>query len=264
MDDPLKKYVQENREAFDRLEPSHAVLARLRSQLKPGPTAKKGIFKNNTQRAWLAAASVLLALTITYTLYRAGKTPNPQTNQVAQQVAPPMAKDTEPLAEPTVEKQETMPSVVKNTRPQKPKRSTPSEPEALASLPPTLFAQLTDSNSASARLAAILEIERSGQMDSGVVALLAHSMNHDSNSNVRMAALDLLGKHAHDPHITELFIASLGAQDNPFVQLGLIHFLKQVDNQQVDETLYALADNPNTFIAVKDEAYAALLYQNKL
>ena len=265
MDDPLKKYVKENRDAFDQLEPSEAVLHRLRGQLKQEPIVKAGFFEKHRQRAWLVAASLLLGLAITYTLYRAGETPNPESHQMAQQATAPVSKDTTPSTEPIVEEEtEVTPSVERETQRQKPATPALPEPEVSASLPAALYAQLADSSSASTRLAAILEIERSGYMDDEVVGLLSSAMNQDDNSNVRIAALDLLGSYAHDPHVTELFIASLATQDDPFVQLGLIHFLKQIDNQEVDESLFALANNPGTFVAVKDEAYMALLNQNKL
>ena len=264
MDDPLKKYVQENRDSFDQLEPSEAVLHRLKGQLKPIPVIKKGIFANHRQRAWLVAASLLLGLVITYALYQAGETPSPESHQMAQQATPPVSTDTTPSAEPAVEEMGVTPSVERETQLKKPAAPALPEPEVSASLPAALYAQLADSSSASTRLAAILEIERTGYMDEAVVGLLSSAMNQDDNSNVRIAALDLLGRHAHDPHVTELFIASLATQDDPFVQLGLIHFLKQVDDQEVDESLFALANNPSTFVAVKDEAYMALLNQNKL
>ncbi len=264
MGDPLKKFVRENRDAFDDLVPSDAVLQRLKKQLNPQPVIKRGFFARLKPRTWGVAASLILALVLTYIFYRPGETPLPQDIAWTPQSAPSGVTDTpRATSTPTEATEETTP-VEHVATPTKPIAR--KHPAKAVEVSPhwAWHTQLADSNSASTRLAAILEIDRTAKLDDELVGLLADAMNHDANSNVRMAALDALGRRAQDPYITELFITSLTTQNDPFVQLGLIHFLKQVDNEMVDQTLYALADDPNTFTVVKDEAYATLLYQNKL
>jgi len=127
-----------------------------------------------------------------------------------------------------------------------------------------LYARLRDSSSASMRLSAVLEIERTGKINYNVLDSLAKTLNNDSNSNVRLAALNVIGQYANDKHATSLLVNSFSTQADPLVQLGLVGLLGKVDNVKVEHRLFALAEDPNTFAAVKDEAYVALLNQNKL
>jgi len=77
MIDPIKKYVEENREAFDHLEPPVDMLQRIQSRLKNEAVEKESTNERETvplfsRTAWLVAASVLLALTTTYILNNNG------------------------------------------------------------------------------------------------------------------------------------------------------------------------------------------------
>src|SRR5690606_12032638 len=121
-----------------------------------------------------------------------------------------------------------------------------------------------DSTSASNRLAAILEIEQMERMDAQFVAMLSETMNHDGNTNVRLAALDVLSRHLDDPQVADVLATALTSQDDPLVQLGIVRIAAQIDHVGIEEALFAVARSPYTFEAVKDEAYAVLLYQEKL
>ena len=48
------------------------------------------------------------------------------------------------------------------------------------------------------------------------------------------------------------------------VQLGLVTILGKMKDLNINDKLYALANDPNTFDAVKDEAYSILLKDDKL
>jgi hypothetical protein len=134
----------------------------------------------------------------------------------------------------------------------------------LQSQPQSLLAQLADSSSSSNRLAAILQIKKKGTLSNYEIDRLASSLNHDSNSNVRLAALDILGIYSKDKYVSSLLVSSLGTQSDPMVQLGLVSLLGNMEHLKIEEKLYALAADPNTFGAVKDEAFSILLNQNKL
>ncbi|WP_257667333.1 HEAT repeat domain-containing protein [Parapedobacter tibetensis] len=260
MSDPIKRFVQENREAFDHLEPSAAVLQRIKDQLEHKTVVKKGFFKRHEKAKWLVAASILLGLVFTYTLYDEGKPTDADEPLHLVQKAAPKAADPEPSLAKTTEP----PLATQDEAPKRKKRRAVPVYKAPEPLPQALHAQLVDSSSASIRLAAILEIERSGHMNDEILTALSKTIDQDGNSNVRVAALDVLGKYAHEPHIADLLIKSLGTQDDPLMQLSLINLLGGVDNKEVDETLFALTNDPRTFLAVKDEAYTVLLNQNKL
>ncbi|WP_028295667.1 HEAT repeat domain-containing protein [Olivibacter sitiensis] len=269
MNDPLKKIIKENREVFDHLEAPTGALQQILAKRKQASTEPKRRLLSSGIGKWLIAASVLLALALTYILYdkgvSRGELDNLQ-NGIAQKETPAIT-GSPAIESPSAELKE-VPQIVhaasKVPVTKKPKKQASPQPTADELEEAGRFAQLTDSSSASIRLAAILDIEKSGRMNDQTLEMLSKTMNEDANSNVRLAAFDLLSQYAYEPSVADVFIKSLATQDDPLVQLSLINLLGNVDNQEVDETLFALANDPETFTAVKDEAYAVLLSQNKL
>lgn len=271
MEDKLKKFVQDNREAFDDLEPRDGLLQKIRAKQQERTAVKAKMVRFPKKRHWFVAASILLAMSMAYVLYRTTEETSPVNahKQLVQHTLPKegeVKSKGEETGSLNVQHEKTgsgkgvVPSIKKRTR-KAPARLKP-EPEKQEA--PSLYARLSDSTSASTRLAAILDIEKSGDMTDDMIERLSGTMNADGNSNVRLAALTLLSQYANERRVTDLFVKSLAIQDDPLVQLGLIHILGKVDNQEIDETLFALANDPETFRAVKDEAYAVLLNQNKL
>ncbi|RZK81749.1 MAG: HEAT repeat domain-containing protein [Pedobacter sp.] len=109
-----------------------------------------------------------------------------------------------------------------------------------------------------------IQLEKAGKSDEKVMNMLASTLNNDQNTNVRLAALSLMEKFSADKHVSDLLVNSLNKQDDPMVQLGLVSLLGRMKNIKIDDKLQALANNPDTFAAVRDEAYNILLNQNKL
>ncbi|HWK99323.1 MAG TPA: HEAT repeat domain-containing protein [Parapedobacter sp.] len=266
MNDPLKKFVHQHREAFDQLEPPEDVLQRLQARLRPAPPRRRSAFRRFPRTAWLVAASLLIGVICTYLFLdnsRAGRVHRPD---IAQQVVdqPVVGKKTPALATPPIESSVT-PEDLRETPVREPlKQGHPKTVINEDSAPVSLASRLADSTSASTRLAAILEIEQSERMNGQLVAMLSETMNHDGNTNVRLAALDVLSRHLGDPRVANLLAAALTSQDDPLVQLGIVRIAAQLDHVGIEEALFAVARSPYTFEAVKDEAYAVLLYQEKL
>lgn len=270
MIDPIKKYVEENREAFDHLEPPVDVLQRIQSRLKKdavekNDTPEKKIIPLFSKTKWLVAASILLAITTTYILNNSGdKVKNP--SKLTQQ------STSEAIVESPAERNADQPQKQRNdaelvqVTPQHRNHGVLKQVEnnELKDIPlKDIYARLRDSSSASIRLAAVLEIDKSS-ISNNALDSLAKTMNNDPNSNVRLAALGVIGQYASDTHATSLLVRSFSTQADPLVQLGLVSLLGKVENTKVEHRLFALAEDPNTFAAVKEEAYAALLNQNKL
>lgn len=258
MNDPLKKFVQQHSEAFNRLEPSPEVLRRLQRQLNPAP-ARQHVFRRHPWAGGLVAASLLIGLVSAYLLFDGERLRhNGEEHYSVQQ---PVKKTPHKLDSPIVEEVAAPVEVpVKRT----PKQKVGNVTAKSAPMPIPLSERLADSTSASARLAAILEIEQSGRMDDPLRAMLSETMSHDGNTNVRLAALDVLGRHLNDPEVANILAAALTSQDGPLVQLGIVRIAAQIDHVGIEEALFAVARSPYTFEAVKDEAYATLLYQEKL
>lgn len=262
MNDQFKKYVDENREAFDHLEPSAAVFLKIKNELKEEPKEKKGIIRLIVNHKWMAAAAVLIIASISYLLLDNGKL-QPTTGNV-------VADKKEPITLPTNSLEPKQATILTEESPKntlvavqtKPKRANTKTASLIDMM--TVYKDLTDSSSASNRLAAILKIQKSGVINNDIVDRLANTLNADGNSNVRLAALNLMGQYAQDSYIANTFLKSLNNQKDPIIQLGLIDLLSQTNNPKLDDKLYALANDPTTFAAVKDQAYLVLLNQNKL
>jgi len=254
MNDPLKKYIQDNRDDFDNLEPSADIFSKIKRELKDQPKEEKRGMRLIVNYKWLVAASILITMSITYLIVTKNSSDqNSNTPQIVQKSSPVSTE--EPKITDEIEVIKAEPAVA--TKRKVKKQNT--DINMLAA-----YAGLTDSTSASTRLAAILDIQKSNVMSYDIIDQLAKTLNHDSNSNVRLAALNLMSKYTHDSYVGNTFMQSLSNQKDPLVQLGLIELLSQTNNPKLDDKLYALANDPTTFEAVKDQAYLILLNQNKL
>lgn len=95
--------------------------------------------------------------------------------------------------------------------------------------------------------------------DDEVVHALVKAMNEDSNTNVRLAAVDALSRFYTDPVVRKEIIAALGKQKDPIVQIALIQLLVKMKEKNVVDDLNKIVDDEQTIKPVKDEAYSAIL-----
>ncbi|MDN3588287.1 HEAT repeat domain-containing protein [Pedobacter aquatilis] len=258
MSDEIRDFVDRNREEFDHLEAPAFDMARFKRTLpKKEVVIKKLPFYKSPK--WLAAACLLIVVATSWFIYQQNK----ETEVVYTKTKPVESKTTNKLPEVTNNKIEPT--------------EKPTEKVAFVSLDKAIpkkssiisnnnddYKGLRDSSSASMRLLTIMEIEKSDKMNNKMLDMLAQTLNHDGNTNVRLAALSVLQKFSFDGHASGLLVKSLDKQSDPIVQLGLISQLGKMKNVNIDEKLYALANNPETFVAVRDEANKILLNQDKL
>lgn len=264
MNDPIKKFVQHHREAFDHLEPPDGVLQRLRGQLVPAPVAGKPLFRRYGGAPWLVAASLLVGILVAYLMFGERNELRPGDGEVAVRPHTPQVTDAVTAMIPDSNEQSNNPAI---THGQPARSAAPNRVAATKRpvvIPRPLADRLADSSSASTRLAAILEIEESGRMDHEILDMLARSLHTDGNTNVRLAALDILSHHIDNQEVANLFANSLTSQDDPLVQLGIVKVAARIDDIAVEDALFALARDPRTFLPVKDEAYAILLHRDRL
>jgi hypothetical protein len=269
MNDPIKDFVDQHRGEFDHLEAPVLQLDQLKKKIKKAPEVRKKDFSMLNFNRWLVAASVLVMLTATWLFFNAPDKDNSKVKLVKTQTDPiheaPINLGSQGLSADAVnnhsiaaKKQTAKPLLV--ARVEQVKQNAPK-----AIMPgPDIYAKLKDSTSASSRLLAILEIEKADQVDEKMLQMLALTLNQDKNTNVRLAALSLMEKLSHDAKVRSILISSLDSQNDPIVQLGLVSFLGKIKNIDIDDKLELLARSPNTFAAVRDEAYSILLEQNKL
>jgi hypothetical protein len=97
------------------------------------------------------------------------------------------------------------------------------------------------------------------KVDDQVVRALVNAMNEDSNTNVRLAAVDALSKFYTEPAVRRELIAALGKQKDPIVQIALIQLLVKMKEKNVVDDLNKIVDDVETIKPVKDEAYSAIM-----
>jgi HEAT repeat protein len=117
---------------------------------------------------------------------------------------------------------------------------------------------LQQQGSASERLRGVslaYEVEPS---NSEVLSALVTAVNHDSNVNVRLAAVDALRNFAGSPVTRRAAVESLPQQDMPLVQVALIDLLVDIKDRQAAPDLRKLADDASVNDDVKERALWAL------
>ncbi|HTE33846.1 MAG TPA: HEAT repeat domain-containing protein [Chryseolinea sp.] len=123
-----------------------------------------------------------------------------------------------------------------------------------------MMAMLDNQHSASQRvLGATVAYNEIEKADPEIVSALISAMNEDENTNVRMAALEALGKFRAQPHVRKALIASLKTQKDPVVQIALIRLMVEMNAPGIRPELERITTDDETLPAVKDEAHAGLL-----
>ncbi len=95
--------------------------------------------------------------------------------------------------------------------------------------------------------------------DDEIVNVLAKTMNADPNTNVRLAALEALGKFYQQEHVRKALVTSLTTQKDPVVQIALIRLLVQMKEKQIVKELQKITRDGQVMKAVKDEAHSGIL-----
>lgn len=122
-----------------------------------------------------------------------------------------------------------------------------------------MMKMLQNDQSASQRIQGVNVANRMEKTDTEIVRALVKTMNEDPNSNVRLAALDALGKLTGDPAVRKALAESLSKQKDPVVQISLIQLLVKMKEKSVVEDLQKMVDDAETLQPVKDEAYSGIL-----
>ncbi|MBS1681114.1 MAG: HEAT repeat domain-containing protein [Bacteroidetes bacterium] len=122
-----------------------------------------------------------------------------------------------------------------------------------------LMMAMLENQSASQRLTGATVAYDMKQADDDIVNALVKSMNEDTNTNVRLAALEALGKFYQQPHVRSQLVLSLATQKDPMVQIALIRLLVKMKEKQVLNELEKITRDNNVMKAVKDEAHFGIL-----
>jgi len=113
-------------------------------------------------------------------------------------------------------------------------------------------------DSPSARLRGVTYSYQVSQPDQQVEQALLHAVNHDSNINVRLSAVDALAKFGNNPEVRRALVDSLPVQDSPLVQIALIDLLVQFNDKDAAPELRKLAQDGQANPEVRQRASASL------
>jgi len=270
-EDILKKFVDANRDQFDDQSPDADILGKLQAQLglQPAADAPKPAKVIGLRYWWAAAAIITAIIGLGVLLQRAPKADQPiaQTRDI-KATAPAISTPADSISSSSdIEK------AMAQTKPQ----ATAAAPQAqrireaqqvnipvaaVTTAPATATGNWRaglQNESSSVRLAAVLTSGKIKNLSDDDMKSLYFTMNNDENSNVRLAALDVLKKREQAGN---LILASVDKQDDPVVQMELLASLSPAQAEKVEQQLLEITQNPLTIDAVRNEAYAVLLRSN--
>jgi len=122
-----------------------------------------------------------------------------------------------------------------------------------------MLAMLDNQQSASQRMVGVSVAYELEKADDEIVKVLVKTMNEDTNTNVRLAAMEALSKFGHEAQVRNALIQSLTEQKDPVVQIALIQLLVKMKEKGVVKQLEEMTKDPSNMKAVKDEAYKGIL-----
>ena len=122
------------------------------------------------------------------------------------------------------------------------------------SLRQTVALSMLQQQSPSARLRGVSYSEQMVQPDLQVQQALLFAVNHDSNVNVRLSAVDALQKFAGDPQVTRAMVDAIAVQESPLVQVALIDMLVQMNARSAAPAMSRYATNREVDEVVRQRA----------
>jgi hypothetical protein len=144
-------------------------------------------------------------------------------------------------------------------------RRAPSEPdevarlrEEVASTKEMVALSLLQQQSAVDRLRGVDYSARMPSMEPQVISALVQAVTMDANVNVRLAAIDALGKAANNARVLESFQEALPREDSPMVQAALIDYLVQAHDRNAVTTIQNLVAKPDVNPTVRERATYAV------
>jgi hypothetical protein len=122
-----------------------------------------------------------------------------------------------------------------------------------------MMSMLENQQSASQRVMGATVAYEMKQADDEIVNALVKAMDEDPNTNVRLTALEALGKFYQQGDVRSKLIKSLSTQKDPVVQIALIRLLVQMKEKGVVNQLEKITRDEMMIKAVKDEAHSGIL-----
>lgn len=274
MRDNLKDFVNANRDAFDRKEPSADLWNKIRPQVVPQVEEKK--IKPLWRWASIAAATLLVG-TAAFVIFNQEKKDDRMDKVAVLKSSPVQQKEPEEIMRPSqreivaeAEQKESIRSIQTMTSKQKTHLVANRTAQKIAvereeEHEKDYMQMLQDSVRASTRLAAVLALQKQGNLKKDETRALEKIAVSDESSNVRMAAietlLDGMTPEVRQQKVQDFFVA----QNDPTLQVELMQMIAQRDEPEMKNStkdkLNAIVEDPFTLKFVKEQAYAVLLQQ---
>lgn len=257
MDNKLEQFVRDHAGEFDTRMPDPAVLERIQRQMKHGVApVKRGVLVPMRTLRVAAACLIVLAGLATYWIINHTDA-RPAAQETAQQLPPVTKHDVAPgVANENSQPVETLPSQVATAGGNQPAMS--QQTASGADYRQVIFAGLQDMEAPSQRLIAAAKVFKMNTIDRDIIDVLSNTLNSDPNTNVRLAALDALGKFRRESYVKSKLVESLKKQNDPMVQIALIDMLTVMRERKIVDQLDKIVNDAKTMDAVKDHAYTSL------
>ena len=117
---------------------------------------------------------------------------------------------------------------------------------------------LLQQQSASERLQAIAQATAwsmsEQHADPKILAALMHTLHSDNSVDVRLAAVDALGRYYNQPEVRKGLVDALQTQQSPLVQVALIDLMVDLKETSVIEQLKKFEQDPNVNPTVRQRA----------
>ena len=272
MNDPLKKYIDNNREAFDNKMPSGELWSKIQANI-PQENKIEEAPKRSITRYWSIAASALVVVSAGLYFMLNQPTDNVKNGKINQEIVQqsvlPKTKElkTEKIV-PTKSEEEVSTSKMivstKNNQVEKKAQNNVTIEKSNIKASKSIFLNaLNDEESTSNRIDAIAKLSEYETLDRNDLELLKQKALHDNNTIVRLNAIEILAKKTPQETVSEELTQVFLQQDDPMVQMELIAIIGKMDNNkmvpQLTKKLQEMVLDPQTKPFVKDEAYAVLL-----
>lgn len=128
----------------------------------------------------------------------------------------------------------------------------------MQSMKETMMLNMLSQESASDRIQAVSYAEEFNKPNPKILQALIQTMNTDDNINVRLAAINAIGRSLSDTAVVESLVSSLRTQKEPLVQIALITMLTDQKEKKAIEPIREIISNTETLPPVKQIAEQGL------
>lgn len=128
----------------------------------------------------------------------------------------------------------------------------------IQSLRETVALSLLDRQSATSRMEGVTWGSQVTHPNQDLLSALIGTLQHDPNTNVRLAALDALENFSNEAPVRQALVNTLSNQDSPLVQIALIDALVHMRERDAAGAFRKLSTEANANAAVRQRAQWAL------